>query len=358
MKKIALVIHSLGIGGMERVMSQLANDFTQRENTEVHLILIGIRREIIYDISSSVTVHKPGFEFNNARRTVDTLRTMIFLRNRVKKINPDTVLSFGEMWNNLVLLSLYGSGYPVYVSDRSQPDKDLGKLHNHLRRVLYPGAAGYVAQTEVAKQVCNAKKWNQNIQVISNPVRKIESDEAVKKQNIILTVGRLIKTKHLDQLIKMFAEIDPKGWRLVIVGGDAKKMNLSTQLQALISELNVESSVSLEGYQKNIESYYLKSKIFAFTSSSEGFPNVVGEALSAGLPVVSYDCVAGPSDMIEDGVNGFLVDLFDMEMFKKRLQELMSNEDLRAQMSKSATRSMEKFTVDSIADKFYEFITP
>ena len=100
------------------------------KKTEVHLVLIGIKREISYPLDESVIVHRPGFEFSNRRRTIDTLRTMAFIRSEVKTIDPDTILSFGEMWNNMVLLSLWGLSCPVYISDRSEPNKDLGKLHN------------------------------------------------------------------------------------------------------------------------------------------------------------------------------------------------------------------------------------
>jgi hypothetical protein len=85
---------------------------------------------------------------------------MRFLRKKVKNIDPDTILSFGEYWNNLVLLSLYGLKYPVYISDRSQPDKDLGRVQNRLRDLLYPKAAGFIAQTSKAKEICLNKRWN------------------------------------------------------------------------------------------------------------------------------------------------------------------------------------------------------
>jgi GalNAc-alpha-(1->4)-GalNAc-alpha-(1->3)-diNAcBac-PP-undecaprenol alpha-1,4-N-acetyl-D-galactosaminyltransferase len=154
----------------------------------------------------------------------------------------------------------------------------------------------------------------------------------------------------------MFVEVTPPDWKLVIVGGDAKKQKLSNELRKLINQLGAEEQVFLEGEQKNIESYYHKSTIFAFTSSSEGFPNVIGEALSAGLPVISYDCVAGPSDMIEEGQNGFLVPLHDTTQFKKKLLLLMENENLRTQMSKIAKNSINNFSTASIAEEYYEFM--
>jgi len=357
MIKICLIIHSISIGGMERVMSQLAAHFSGKDQVKVDLILIGRKREVLFSLPSDITIHRPSFTFNNERRTLDTLRTMGFLRKKVKEIHPDTILSFGEYWNNLVLLSLYGLPFPVYISDRSEPGKDLGQIQNVMRNILYPKAAGYIAQTEAAKRVCLEKGWNENIRVIGNPIRDIQKNGRIEKENVILTVGRLIKTKHFDQLIRTFAEIGDSEWNLVIVGGDAKKLNLSKDLHDLIHELNIENNVFLEGEQNNIDEYYRKSKIFAFTSSSEGFPNVIGEALSAGLPVVAYDCIAGPSDLIKHGENGYLVPLFDRDEFRDKLKKLMNKPELREGFGKRAKKYIQEYKVGRIAEKYYEFIT-
>lgn len=357
MKKICLIIHSLGIGGMERVMHQLAVCFSAKRKVEVHLILIGKKREIVHSLPSSVNVHLPQFEFDELSRVASTLKTMRFLRKEVKKIEPDTILSFGEYWNNLVLLSLYGLSYPVFISDRSEPGKDLGTSQNFLRSILYPKAKGYIAQTEEAKKICLSEGWNDNIEVIGNPIRQISTDGQKQRENIVLTVGRLIKTKHFDQLIRMFVEIGNPDWKLVIVGGDAKKQSLSKELNNLIHQLGAEKFVFLEGEQMDVDRYYKKSKIFAFTSSSEGFPNVIGEALAAGLPVVAYDCVAGPSDMIEDKQNGFLVPLFNQEAFRSCLKVLMGNKRKRKAFQQNAQKGIQEYSPDKIANKFYSFIT-
>lgn len=342
---------------MERVMAQLAEYFSVKKKAGVHLILIGRRREVRYDLPASVNVHRPGFEFNNDRRRVGAVRTMLFLRNTIKKIDPDIVLSFGEYWNNLVLLSLRGLNYPVYISDRSQPEKNLGRIQNILRDTLYKKSAGFIAQTQTAKDVCIQNNWNQNVIVTGNPIRRINGGGPDEKENIVLTVGRLIPTKHTDRLIAMFAEVRQPGWKLLIVGGDAKKMNLSKKLSKQIDDLGLADHVILTGQQRDVESYYRKSKIFAFTSSSEGFPNVVGEALSAGLPVISYDCIAGPADMIENYENGFLIPLFDEDSFKEKLKLLMTDERLRKGFSEKAVVSVGKFEVHEISEKIFRFIT-
>ena len=200
------------------------------------------------------------------------------------------------------------------------------------------------------------KLWNTNVKVIGNPIRTIKQDPAISKENIVLTVGRLIKTKHIDQLIDIFAEIDHPHWKLVIVGGDAKKLNLSEKLQQKIDEMKMNGRIRLEGQQKNVDKYYNKSKLFAFTSSSEGFPNVIGEALSAGLPVVAYDCVAGPSDMISDGENGYLVTVLNTKRFKQKLEHLMNSEQLRKEFGKKSDLKIQEFTEEKIIEKYHRFI--
>ena len=161
--KVALVIHSLGIGGMERVMAHLIQEFSTYEKVEVHVILIGNKREVKYNLPNSVTIHKPEWEFNNDKRFWHTLKTVAFIRKKLKEINPNTVLSFGEMWNNLLLIASLGLHFNIYVSDRSIPGKNLGKLQNLLRNKLYPLAKGFIAQTEKSEKIAKKYKWNNSI---------------------------------------------------------------------------------------------------------------------------------------------------------------------------------------------------
>jgi len=355
-KKILLAIHSLQAGGMERVMAELTNCFSENSKIEVHLIIYGSKREVFYPIAKNVIIHKPIFEFNNERRLISTLKTLFFLRKKFKKINPDIILSFGEFWNNLVLIATIGLKYPVYIADRSEPLMNLGAFHNNLRKLLYNNATGLILQTQQAKKIYQKQFKKLNITVIGNPIRDIKNNNNIQRKNIILMVGRLVKTKHQDRLIKIFAKINIPDWKLVLVGYDHIKQKNSISLAKLIRELQLENRVILAGKQMNVEDYYLKSKIFAFTSDSEGFPNVIGEAMSAGLPVVAYDCIAGPSEIINDSEDGFLIPLFDDKFFQLKLNELMENDNLRQQMGENARNNIKKFNKDLIAEKFLEFI--
>ena len=355
--KICCCIHSLSPGGMERVMSELVNGFIRNHDVEVHVILYGIECTIFYDIDERAVIHRPPFVFTNKHRTWCTLKTIWYLRKEIKRIAPDTVLSFGNYWNSLVLLAAYGLKYPVYVSDRSSPAKNMGRFQNKLRNLLYPKATGVIAQTSKAKEYYDRLFTQRNYAVIGNPIRNIEIPENNHREKIVVSVGRLIKTKHYDRMIKLFAELNRPEWKLVIVGGDAQNQKNMTDLKEQLAGMGNPENVELAGMQKDVERYLLRSSIFAFTSSSEGFPNVVGEAMSAGLPVVSYDCVAGPSDMIEDGVDGYLVPVFDDELFKQRLLELMDDETERESMGKKAKEMIRQFEVEKIVDNFYRFIT-
>lgn len=333
-------------------MSELAAYFCGRDNLEVHLILYGIKRDIFYLLPSNIIIHKPKFEFNNKWRTLNTIKTIMWLRDKLKSLRPNAVLSFGELWNNFVLLSILGLSIPVFVSDRCQPDKSLGKRHNLLRKWLYPIADGVICQTQTAKEIYSKMFHHKNFVVIGNPIRSIESNHEIPKENIVLTVGRLIRSKHHDELIRIFANINPANWKLIIVGDDALKQKNKEKLEQLVIELKMEGKVELAGRRADVDDFYCRAKIFAFTSSSEGFPNVIGEAMSAGLPVIAYDCVAGPSDLVRSGETGFLVSTHNHVVFKKHLQELISNKKKREQMGKQAVKIIKSYSVESIGERF------
>lgn len=355
---LCLVIPSFQAGGMERVMSELASYLSQKEDSLVHLVLYGSGREIFYSIPDGVELHIPTFDFSGTSRFSSTIQTLFFLRRTIRKIRPHTILSFGEYWNSFVLLSMLGLKYPVFVSDRSQPDKSLGRFHDFLRRCLYPGARGLIMQTEKAREIYLRRHRHSNVRVIGNPIRSVAGKNgAAKREKSVLMVGRLIESKHQDLLIEMFAKTAPPDWILRIVGDDAMKQNHSERLKKLAEELKLSERVIFMGFQSQIEDIYLQSSVFAFTSSSEGFPNVIGEALACGLPVLAFDCVAGPSDLIRDGYNGFLAPLFDTDTFESRLRQLMENEELRNELGSNARKSIKKFASDEINERIYKFIT-
>ena len=354
-KNLCFAIQSLQAGGMERVMSELLNYFSSKKEYKVHLILYGAKRDIFYDISKEIKVYKPESEFDTSKRTLSTIKTILFLRKTIKKINPDAVLSFGEMWNNMILLSLFGTKIPVYVSDRAQPDKSIGKLHDNLRKKLYPNAKGVIAQTQKALEIFKKMYKHNNFKIIGNPIRQIKPRDLARGNNILM-VGRFIASKQQDVLIEIFSKLDAPDWKLVLVGYDHLNQKNQKNWEDLAKKLDVSDRVIFTGKQEDVEHYYLTSKIFAFSSVSEGFPNVIGEAMSSELPVVAFDCVAGPSDLVINDYNGFLIPLNNKDLFRDKLQYLIDNPESVLTMGKNSKKFITKYDLSAICSEFEKFI--
>ncbi len=342
---------------MERVMSVLIKGFVCNHKAEVHVVLYGAGRQVFYNLDERVNIHIPDWQFDRSHRTRDTFRTIAYLRKTLKGLHADAILSFGSLWNSLVLLSCFGLHLPIYISDRGAPKSSTKGFQYKLKKFLYPTAKGIIVQTSVAEQIYRQRYRQSNFRVIGNPIRNIMIPIDTNCENIVVSVARLVDTKHFDRMISIFDKIGNKAWKLVIVGGNADGQHIMEDLERQRELCTLKDNIILAGTQKDVESYLLRSKIFAFTSSEEGFPNAIGEAMSAGLPVVAYDCVTGPSEMIEDGKNGYLVDVFDDGTFAQRLQQLMDDEALRSEMGRYAKESIKRFEEDKIISQFYEFIT-
>lgn len=352
-KKIVLVLPSLHAGGMERVMSELATCFFEKHQAKIDLVLLGVD-EHFYALPKGILIHEPDFDFNKKKQLTSTIKTMLYLRKKLHELQPDAVLSFGEMYNSFVLIASIFTKYSIFVSDRSKPDRNWGSLHHLLRFLSYHRAKGIIAQTELAKKAMQKRLWWSNIEMIGNPIKPtvLNRDASYKRKNIILTVGRMIKSKRHHLLIQLFHQTDYRNWQLFFLGDGPEKDNL----EKLARELSLNDHIHFYGNQKDLEPFYQQAKIFAFTSNSEGFPNALGEAMSAGLAPITFDFIAGASDMIVNESNGFLVPMDDENQFVFQLNRLMQNQVLIESLGNEATVSIKKFDRDIISSKYYSFI--
>ena len=146
-----------------------------------------------------------------------------------------------------------------------------------------------------------------------------------------------------------------KGWSLRICG----EGNDRTMLESLIAQLGLGSEIQLVGQVSDIESEYEGAGLFVLSSRFEGFGLVVLEALGFGVPVVSFDCPAGPSEIIEDGIDGVLVSPEDVEGLACAIATVMNNEAKRLAMAKAALRERPQFTEEVIGAQWislFEFL--
>jgi GalNAc-alpha-(1->4)-GalNAc-alpha-(1->3)-diNAcBac-PP-undecaprenol alpha-1,4-N-acetyl-D-galactosaminyltransferase len=343
---------------MERVVSVLLDEFTKAGNFDLHLVLYGRKREIFYRLPDEVQVHSPDFAFDRYPRWLATLKTLKFIRRKLLSLQPDGIINFGEPWNNLVLAACLFSWLPLFVSDRGRPDRSLGVYHNVFRKLLYPHAKGVIVQTEFAKRYYRDRMPGVSYSVIPNPIVLPENIGQPRRDPLIISVGRLITSKHHDRLIRIFHRRQDRNWRLAILGEDPLGGKVRENLEKLISELGEDGHVDLPGTVTDLSPWYRRASVFAFTSSSEGFPNALAEALSYGLPCISYNCSAGPEDLIDSGKNGFLVDVFDDDQFALVLNRLIADSSSREQIGQAGAESMQRFQSRAIAQRFLDLILP
>lgn len=199
------------------------------------------------------------------------------------------------------------------------------------------------------------KKYFQNIEVITNPVT-IHSEEimAPLASKDALAVGRLANQKGFDYLIDAWKTVYEKhpDWKLHIYGEGELKNNLAKQIQAN----QLENIVFLHEPIKNIEKIYEQSSLFVLSSRFEGFVLSLLEAMSCGLPVVSFDCKFGPTQLIENGKNGFLVPLPDTKKLAEQIIKVLDDEELRKSMGKAAKLTSQAYSVPAIMQKWNELL--
>jgi glycosyltransferase involved in cell wall biosynthesis len=350
--KIVLVISTLVQGGAERVMSELSNIWFEQGH-DVHLVLF-TNDKIFYYLEKKIKITRLNFT-NNGRlsKVSNALRAMVKLRLLLKHSRPDFVLSFITQSNIATILSSLFLGVNVFVSDRSNPFKKQPTVLSILRRLSYRYSTGIIAQTSTAKMILEKSTGNKNIYVIPNPIREIKLNPKIKKEKIILNIGRFVPEKGTLYLLEAFARIEGDGWKLILLGDGPLRTNLENK----VKELGLSNSVQMPGIVKNVDDWLSRASIFAFSSISEGFPNALAEAMAAGLPCISFDCNTGPRDIIRDTQNGFLVPVRDSIQFSARLNYLINDSITREKISRKAKETAVDLEKNKIADIYLKFMS-
>lgn len=347
-KHICIIIPDISIGGAERVVSILAN-YLKSKNFKISLILLYNR--VDFSLNPNIQIITPTFEVK--RNIIDIFKVIKYYRKSIRILKPDVIFSFLEFYNEIVMLSLIGLRKKIFLFDRNTPFlKSQNFLQKILRKKLYPKANGVIVQTKLsAKNIIN-KKLNSNVLVLPNPISKIEHEWKPNKNNIIVSVGSIEKQKNHKFLIDIFESINDKAWKLIFLGNGS----LLTELKEYIKNLENGSNILFMGSRNDIKEKLLESSIFAFPSLWEGFPNALLEALALGVPCISNNCNTGPSELIENNKNGFLVEVNNFSEFKNKLMLLMNNDSLRTQFSKKNLHLSKKYSVEEISKILIEFV--
>ena len=197
------------------------------------------------------------------------------------------------------------------------------------------------------------KKWSRycrHVTYIYNPLT-IQTDwhsDCTNKK--VIAVGRLHKQKGFDYLIDAWSIIHSEypDWTLEIYG----EGGLRNALQAQIDRNGLSGAVFLKGKTNDIVSKYLDSSIFVLSSRDEAFGLVITEAEACGLPVVTFDCPSAPAELVEDGVNGYVVPMGDVKGLAQRVMNLMGDEEVRKRMGAESVRVAKMYDMSTIAEQW------
>lgn len=377
-KKICFLCPWMNVeGGLQRVVTNLANRMA--EIYEVTVCIISVNQGTpYYSLDKSITIdYLPGAAYGNQRflnRAIGKIlknhkinranrlyeeiyypsKRICALENYLKNKQYDAVIAVcGDI---SLLLS--------FVSRNAVKSKFIGWQHNSYEDYFCKKGFYYYGREKIAgihyKNLdslvtltkIDSESYKSELGInaiwIYNPLTFNKIEDSIIKDHIILFVGRLDWIqKGLDHLIQIIYQIckedDLQDWKILIAGDGADRVRFENE----IAKLNLSAKIQMLGKIDNVKDYYQKASILLNTSNWEGFGLVITEALECGVPVVSFK-TDGPSEIIENGKNGFLVEKYNETLFSKKVIKLMKDENLRRIFSENAKKRAEEFDMEQI----------
>ncbi|HEU3647773.1 glycosyltransferase family 4 protein [Streptococcus pneumoniae] len=358
MKKIALVKWILDdSGGGERVAVSLANELTKKY--EVHLIGITTKQsDLFFGINSQVKYS--NFFDHRVRLSKNILKISKMLKKYFLDNEIEVAFGIGIFANVFLSLSGIGISTKVVLCDHTNSitaNRELSqkvqryvgtKLADKIITLTQEDRKNYIRKYGISEnRIAYIYNWKEN-RLSNIPY----NDESTK----IVTVGRFDYQKGYDYLIQVAKKVLAKmpDWTWEIYGSG--KQDKVDKIRDLITENDLQDKLVIKGLEKNQDLIYGDKGIYVMTSRYEGLPLVLLEAQQYNLPIVSFRCPTGPSEIVEDGVNGYLIDCYDTDKMSEKLLELMKNDDLRQSFSEHAKDTMDKFDKNKILNQWIELI--
>jgi glycosyltransferase involved in cell wall biosynthesis len=365
--KLVVVIHSLARGGAERVTVNLANHLAE-EGWQISIVTMADAARDCYELHPDI--HRVALALdsestNPLAAVASNLRRIFALRGILRSERPDVALGMMNTASVLLEFAARGLGIVTIGAERANPSTaHPGRAWAWLRSVAYRRLHAVVALTPEAARWLELHAGARNIAVIPNAVVWPLPDQAprVDPQAVgtagrkrLMTVGRLAPVKGTDNLVRAFARIAARhaDWELVVVGEGPQR----AALQAQIDSSGLAGQVILAGEVGNLAEWYRRAELFVLSSRHEGFPNVLLEAMAHGVASVSFDCEAGPRNIIRHGVDGLLVPDQDVDALAAALELMMDDRELRARCAERAMEVRERFAVARILGMWRDLIT-
>lgn len=351
MKKVLFLVGNLNNpGGTERVTTSVANNL-YKKGFDISIISFYEGLNPFFKLEDGILVD------NLYKNKKSYLKFFFGIVSKIRKyiVNNkiDTLIVVDSISCIFTVPALIGLKVNHICWEQFNYNVDLGIVYRKWGRLLATKYCNYIVTlTEKDKSLWQKHIGKEKIraQIItipnSNPYENLKC-LSNSRNKTVLAVGRLTDQKGFDILIKAWAEFCKQNhdWNLNIIGNGEDEKNL----KLLANNLKISSRIKFIPATKDIDFYYKESSVFCLSSRYEGFGMVILEALAFGLPVVSFDCDCGPSDLINHGKNGYLVPKNDEVALSKYLLKLVSSsEEDFSEFSENATLSAQKFNIDRL----------
>ncbi len=336
-------------GGIERAVVNTANLFAEK-GQEVTLLILDDLKSIFYPLNPSIKIIQQPLSFgitkegNILTRKAKLLSDVLKLRKILKNLSPDLLIS---------------SEYPFTIAAVLTGCRKYSKLvsweHHHyswLKRNRFWETLFKLAYPRLDKIIClnkeEAKYYEQfaPVNVIPNFVENNSGKVSTTDLKTILSIGWLIPRKGIDMMIKTAKTVLSKhpDWKWKLIG----EGELKDDVLQFIKNENLEDRFILQKPGDDVEKEYLNASFFVLSSRYEAFPMVLLEALSYGLPCISFDCPSGPADIITHKQDGLLVEKDDIVKLAEAISTLITDEEKRRMMSRKAVENIKRYSKDNI----------
>ncbi|OBX21894.1 glycosyltransferase involved in cell wall biosynthesis [Gelidibacter algens] len=351
--KLDFIISSLGGGGAERVLTLMVNSLAKNPKNSISVITLFQGKED-YKLDPAVNrVKLKQTKFIPSH----TFRSIINLSRyyRKKSNRPHVIVSFITLTNLIAIVVAKLFSIKIIAQEHNSFMRHMDgreRITDFTKKHVYKMADVITVLTSY--DIEYYQKHGATVYVMPNPCSFTPiSENSHNREQTILAVGQLDRYHHkgLDNLIKLIAPIlkEYPDWQLKIAGSGKKGLKHLTQLA---EEHHILDKVIFTGFINNVSEVMYQTSIFILPSRFEGLPMVLLEAMSQGMACIAYDCKTGPSDIIENDKNGFLIEDQNMTKMQKGLGDLLISKDLRLRLSNEGINSLDKYNISAITERY------
>ncbi|MEI6140224.1 MAG: glycosyltransferase family 4 protein [Mariniphaga sp.] len=347
--QIVFLVHDIHFGGGgERVTINLANTFKEKGADVKIVSLSAASLKNIYPTNNEIGIDYLCIDFANGCNLINKVKSIFRVNSYFNTYKRNTIILGIGNYPSLLLSFLPIRKNIKTVGCQHLAYDGIKNLWALLRKLLFHRLNFIVCLTK--SDLPKYKKLNKNSIVIPNSIGNFSEQTASLTNKQILFIGRVVPEKGYDILLKVVERVskihDDWTFRIIGEGPLRKKILHEFDLYGLTSKISWISSSDL------IVKEYINSSIYLMTSRTEGLPMVLLEAQACGLPIISFNCETGPSDIINDGIDGYLIDNYNIDEMSKKLSMLCSNFNKRKEFGQNARKNVLKFFPDQVFIKW------